>query len=113
MDAGLRDRAEELAREMADGISTQQELSAMLQLLSKTMIERMLDSEMDVHLGRSGLRVGGDSSSASEVLCEAALPSAADGDTAPATPPSLSPICSWADGVLPFLGDSPRPRRLG
>ena len=54
MDAGLRDRAEELARELATGIRTQEELSAMLRLMSKTMIERMLDAEMDVHLGRSG-----------------------------------------------------------
>lgn len=52
MDAGLQERAEKLAREMADGISSQEELSATLKILSKTMIERILDVEMDVHLGR-------------------------------------------------------------
>jgi len=76
MDAGLRERAEELAREMADGISTQEELSAMLRMLSKTMIERMLDAEMDVHLGRSGLAAGGGAMSTGEALCETASPSA-------------------------------------
>jgi len=87
MDAGLQERAEKLAREMADGISTQQELSAMLRLLSKTMIERMLDAEMDVHLGRSTRSAGGDSACGEEGFCEAAAPSireAAPDSTMPA-----------------------------
>lgn len=52
MDAGLRERAEELARELAGTISTQHELRDVLGTLTKAMIERMLDAEMDVHLGR-------------------------------------------------------------
>jgi putative transposase len=52
MDAVLQERAEKLAREMADGISSQEELSAMLKVLSKTMIERILNVEMELHLGR-------------------------------------------------------------
>jgi putative transposase len=84
MDAGLRERAEKLAREMADGISTQQELNTMLRLLSKTMIERMLDSEMDVHLGRSGPTAGGDEPAGEEALAGvAAVP--ADGTAVPAS----------------------------
>jgi transposase-like protein len=78
MDAGLRERAEKLAREMADGISTQQELNSMLRLVSKTMIERMLDVEMDVHLGRSEPPAG------EEALSGVAV-GAADGATAPAS----------------------------
>jgi transposase-like protein len=52
MDAMLRDRAEELAKEIAVSISTQQELSDVMRLMTKAVIERMLDAEMDVHLGR-------------------------------------------------------------
>jgi transposase-like protein len=51
MDAMLRGKAEELAKEIAVSISTQQELSDMMRLMTKTVIERMLDAEMDVHLG--------------------------------------------------------------
>jgi transposase-like protein len=59
MDATLRDRAEQLAKEMAVTISTQEELSDVMRLMSKTMIERILDTEMEVHLGR-GSRPGVD-----------------------------------------------------
>jgi putative transposase len=51
MDATLRGRAEELAKEMAVTISTQGELSDVMRLMAKTMIERILDAEMKVHLG--------------------------------------------------------------
>ena len=50
MDAMLRDKAEELAKEIAVTISTQQELSDVMRLMTKSVIERMLDAEMDVHL---------------------------------------------------------------
>jgi len=52
MDAMLRGKAEELAKEIAVSISTQQELSDVMRLMTKAVIERMLDAEMDVHLGR-------------------------------------------------------------
>lgn len=52
MDATLRGRAEKLALELAGGMNTQQDLRDVLGLLTKAMIERMLDAEMDVHLGR-------------------------------------------------------------
>ena len=51
MDATLRGRAEELAKEMAVTISTQEELSDVMRLMTKTMIECILDAEMKVHLG--------------------------------------------------------------
>ena len=50
MDATLRDKAAEFAKEFARNISTQQELSNVMRLMSKAMIERMLQAEMDVHL---------------------------------------------------------------
>ena len=50
MDVLLRGKAEELAKEIAVSISTQQELSDVMRLMTKSVIERMLDAEMDVHL---------------------------------------------------------------
>jgi putative transposase len=50
MDAMLRDKAAELAKEISVNISTQQELSEVMQLMTKSVIERMLQAEMDVHL---------------------------------------------------------------
>jgi putative transposase len=52
MDAILRGKAEELAKEIAISISTQQELGDVMRLMTKSVIERMLDAEMDVHLGQ-------------------------------------------------------------
>src|SRR5271157_2612560 len=52
MDAMLREKAAELAKEIAVSISTQQELSDVMRLMTKSVIERMLDAEMDVHLGQ-------------------------------------------------------------
>lgn len=70
MDAILRDKAEELAKEIAATISTQQELSDVMRTMTKSVIERMLDAEMDVHLS-GGLAI---------------LPGAA-GDRNPTPPP--------------------------
>ena len=50
MDATLRDKASEFAKKFAPNISTPQELSDVLRLMSKLMIECMLQAEMDVHL---------------------------------------------------------------
>ena len=50
MDALLRGKAEELAKEIAVSISTQQELGDVMRLMTKSVIEHMLDAEMDVHL---------------------------------------------------------------
>jgi putative transposase len=48
----IRSKAEVLAREVASNISTQQELSELMRFMTKSVIERMLDAEMDVHLGQ-------------------------------------------------------------
>lgn len=54
MDATIRDKAAEFAKEFARNITTQQELSDVMRLMSKAMIERMLQAEMDVHLSQEG-----------------------------------------------------------
>ena len=57
MDAGLRERADELATQMAEQIRTQQDLSAMMRMMMKSVMERVLDAGLDVHLGRRKLAV--------------------------------------------------------
>lgn len=52
MDALLQSRAEELATEFANQATTVEELNELLRLMMKSGLERMLDTEMDVHLGR-------------------------------------------------------------
>jgi transposase-like protein len=52
MDAVLQSRAEELAQEFAGQATTVEELNALMRLMLKSGLERMLNTEMDVHLGR-------------------------------------------------------------
>ena len=52
MDAGLQSRAEELAQEFAGQATTIEELNELMRLMLKSGLERMLNTEMDVHLGR-------------------------------------------------------------
>lgn len=55
MDAALQMRAEELASEFAGQARTAEELSGLMRLMMKSALERMLNTEMDVHLGRRKL----------------------------------------------------------
>lgn len=52
MDALLQSRAQELATEFASQATTVEELNELMRVMMKSGLERMLDSEMDVHLGR-------------------------------------------------------------
>ena len=52
MDASLRSRAEQLASEMAGEARTIDDLNGLMRLMMKSALERMLNTEMDVHLGR-------------------------------------------------------------
>lgn len=52
MDASLQSRVEQLAKEFASEVSTVEELNELMRLMMKSGLERMLDTEMDVHLGR-------------------------------------------------------------
>jgi putative transposase len=53
MDATLSARAEQLAQEMAAQASTVDDLNGLLRAMMKSALERMLNTEMDCHLGRS------------------------------------------------------------
>lgn len=52
MDASLQARAEQLAKEIAGEANTAEDLNGLMRLMMKSALERMLDTEMDVHLGR-------------------------------------------------------------
>ena len=52
MDAPLKTQAEKLAREMAAQVTTLDDLNGLMRSMMKTALERMLNTEMDVHLGR-------------------------------------------------------------
>ena len=52
MDALLQSRAQELATEFARQATTVEEVNELMRVMMKSGLERMLDSEMDVHLGR-------------------------------------------------------------
>jgi putative transposase len=52
MDALLQSRAQDLATEFASQATTVEELNELMRLMMKSGLERMLDAEMDVHLGR-------------------------------------------------------------
>ena len=55
MDAKLTIKAEQLAREIASQAKTLDDLNGLLKLMMGSAIERMLDTEMSVHLGRTQL----------------------------------------------------------
>jgi putative transposase len=52
MDAILKNQAEKLAREMATQATTLDDLNDLMRTMMKSALERMLNTEMDVHLGR-------------------------------------------------------------
>lgn len=53
MDAILQQRARQMAEEMAGGVQTAEDLSEVMRMMAKTLIQRALDAEMEVHLGRT------------------------------------------------------------
>jgi hypothetical protein len=52
MDAILKSQAEQRAREMATQVTTLDDLNGLMRAMMKTALERMLNTELDVHLGR-------------------------------------------------------------
>lgn len=52
MDAKLTRQAEELALEVASQATTLEELNGVMRSLMKSALEKMLSTELDVHLGR-------------------------------------------------------------
>jgi putative transposase len=57
MDASLQARAEQLATEFAAEAKTAEDLNGLMRLMMKSALERMLNTEMDVHLGRRPMTV--------------------------------------------------------
>jgi putative transposase len=55
MDASLHERAEQLATEFASQARTAEDLNGLMRLMMKSALERMLNTELDVHLGRRSL----------------------------------------------------------
>jgi len=55
MDASLKLKAEQLAGEIASQAKSLEDVNGLLRTLMKGALERMLDTEMDVHLGRKTL----------------------------------------------------------
>ena len=55
MDAILTDKAQRLATEIATQAKTLEDLNGLVKLMMKSALERMLDTELDVHLGRKQL----------------------------------------------------------
>ena len=51
MDANLTDKAQRLASEIATQAKTLEDLNGVVKLMMKSALERMLDTELDVHLG--------------------------------------------------------------
>ena len=60
MDAALKTQAEKLACDMATQATTVDDLNGLLRTMIKSALERMLNTEMDVHLGRRALPVASD-----------------------------------------------------
>jgi|SRR5579884_995436 len=55
MDASLKLKAEQLASERATQAQTLDDVNGLLRLPMKSALQRMLDTEIDVHLGRKTL----------------------------------------------------------
>ena len=58
MDAITQARAEQLAKDFATQARTAEDLNGLLRLMMKSGLERMLNTELDVHLGRRGTASG-------------------------------------------------------
>ena len=55
MDGAFQNRVEVLAREFAGQARTIEDVNGLMRLMMKSALERMLDTEMDMHLGRRSL----------------------------------------------------------
>ena len=82
MDASFQQRVEQLATEFAGQSRTAEDLNGLMRLMMKSALERMLNTELDVHLGR---RVGPTSA-----VAEAVAPTASTAE-APAKPGKRAP----------------------
>src|ERR1051326_4028562 len=70
MDVALRAQAEQLAGQFANQARTAEDLNNLVRLMMKSALERMLDTELDVHLGRRTLAVAGGQAPAVEAAAD-------------------------------------------
>ena len=77
MDVSLQARAEQLASEFASQARTAEDLNGLMRLMMKSALERMLNTELDVHLGRKGL-AGAAEAAASAVEPASSPPASSD-----------------------------------
>jgi putative transposase len=83
MDASLRSRAEQLASEFSSQATTAEELNSFMRLMMKSALERMLNTELDVHLGRKGMAGAAAAEQQPGEMPTATAPSAAGGKRSP------------------------------
>lgn len=79
MNASLQSRAEVLAEELADEVQTVEDLNGLLRAMTKATLERMLNTEMDVHLGRRGCHSAASAVSAEPVVAVSGSPATSQG----------------------------------
>jgi putative transposase len=91
MDVSLESRAEQLAGEFANQAKTAHDLNGLIRLMVKSALERMLNTEMDVHLGRRPGTIAGE----------------------PQEPPSDVAAAAGADSSPPNSSQRPMNRRNG
>jgi putative transposase len=85
MDASLRSRAEQLATEFAAQAQTADDLNGFMRLMMKSALERMLNTELDVHLGRRKAPGAADTDPSSSET-----PTTTESAASPAVPPKRS-----------------------
>lgn len=86
MDVSLQARAEQLATEFASQARTAEDLNGLMRLMMKSALERMLNTEMDVHLGRktlAGVVDSGEPSDETPATSNPAAPLADQGKRSP------------------------------
>ena len=91
MDDSLQSRVEVLAREIAGQARTIEDVNGLMRLMMKSALERMLNTEMDVHLGRRPLAEPADQSAATATT-PAELPDGRDGAGQEVAEPSQRPV---------------------
>src|SRR5260221_11827082 len=87
MDASFRLRAEQLATEFANQAKTAEDLNGLMRLMMKSALERMPNTELDVHLGRRPSR----QAAVAELAPEEIRPLNERSDAALTSPPKRSP----------------------
>lgn len=92
MDALYRSLAEELASEFASQATTVEDLNELMRLMLKSGLERMLNTEMDVHLGRRPGAQAASSSSTAPAVEKGRSPNRRNGRSKKTVPGDLGEV---------------------